>query len=109
MDPATFSVPQNSLTRGQPFAEEAEKHFEKEKLQPSIPLLQGQYAMFCFEGCLGSGSKSMYYLLRSMETYKELNKPEFLRRIVEGKSESRRKQEEGALSWILWGMYVMEW
>lgn len=105
----TFFDPGDSATRGRRFAEEAEKYFEKEKDQPSIPLLQGQFAMFVYEGNVGAGSKSIDYLMRAMKTYETLNDIKFLDPKVQGKSEARLQGEKEGLSWVMWGLYCAEW
>jgi hypothetical protein len=109
MKPVTFTDPNDSKTRGRRFAEEAEIHFEKEKDRPSIPLLQGQLAMFVYEGNLASGSKSVDYFMRAMKTHTALNNPHFLNPQGQGKSEARLQREREGLSWVMWGMYCTEW
>ncbi|KAF3036548.1 hypothetical protein E8E12_004068 [Didymella heteroderae] len=105
----TFSDPEDSKSRGRRFADEAERHFENEKDRPSIPLLQGQFAMFVYEGNLGSGAKSVDYFMRAMKTYEALNNAEFLKIQGQGKGEARLRREREGLSWAMWGMYCTEW
>lgn len=110
MDPSTFAVHDDPKTRGRRFAEEAERHLEKEKSTPSITLLQGLHAMFCYEGNLGSsGLTSIGYYNEAIETFKALNNPEFIPSQNEGKSDSRLQKELEGMSWVMWGYYITEW
>lgn len=106
---STYSDSEDSKSRGRRFADEAERHFEDEKDQPSIPLLQGQFAMFVYEGNLGSGAKSVDYFMRAMKTYAALNNADFLDIHGQGKSERRLQREREGLSWVMWGLYCTEW
>lgn len=94
------------------FAEEAEKLLEEEEHRPSIPLLQGQFAMFVYEGNVDGGSKSIDYFMRMVETYEALNDVDVLTPQIHGKEEKsneRLQREMEGLSWIMWGVYCVEW
>ncbi|KAF2850428.1 hypothetical protein T440DRAFT_396867, partial [Plenodomus tracheiphilus IPT5] len=104
-----FTMSEDPKTRGRQFAEEAERHYAREKLLPSIPLLQGQFAMFCYEGCLDSGTKSIGYYSGMIQTYKLLNNHEILAARDADKSKERIRREREALSWVMWGTYCTEW
>ncbi|KAJ4992891.1 hypothetical protein SVAN01_01595 [Stagonosporopsis vannaccii] len=105
----TFSESGDHGTRGQKFAKEAQRHFEKEKHQPSIPLLQGQFAMFAYEGNLDGGVKAIDYFMGTVETYEALNNSDFLDRESTREDEGRLQREMEGLSWIMWGFYCTEW
>ncbi|KAJ8113959.1 hypothetical protein OPT61_g4046 [Boeremia exigua] len=105
----TSSNPEDRAIRGRKFAEEAERHFEKEKSQPSIPLLQGQFAMFAYKGNVDGGTNSIDYFMGAIETYEALNKIDFLESLSSGNSESRMQEEHVGLSWVMWGFYCTEW
>ncbi|KAJ4988201.1 C6 transcription factor [Stagonosporopsis vannaccii] len=105
MEQVTFSDPDDSRTRGRRFAEEAERHFEKEKDHASIPLLQGQYAMFVYEGNLGSGVRSIEFFMQAMKTHAALNQVSFLDTRGQGKTEARLQKEREGLSWVMWGIF----
>ncbi|KAH8702800.1 hypothetical protein GQ44DRAFT_732683 [Phaeosphaeriaceae sp. PMI808] len=109
LESVTFSVPQDSKTRGRRFAEEAYKQYDKEKSRPSIALMQGQYAMFCYEGILGSGQKAVDFLWSAVKTFKELNNTDYLALQGQGWSEMQRLKKKEGLSWVMWGFYVAEW
>lgn len=106
---AAFSEPGNYMTRGRQFAEEAEQHAAREKNSPSIPLLQGQFAMFVFEGNVHGGSKSMAYFKRTVETYEALTNNGSFERQSFGKTDARGRKEEEGLSWVTWGVYCAAW
>ena len=106
---AALSDSSDYRTRGRKFAEEAERHFKDEKKRPSIPLLQGQFAMFLYEGNADGGSSSIDYFMRTVKTYEALNVPESLRSQDPEISATRKQKEEEGLSWILWGVYCAEW
>ena len=106
---AALSDSSDYRTRGRKFAEEAERHFKDEKKRPSIPLLQGQFAMFLYEGNADGGSSSIDYFMGTVETYEALNVPESLRSRDPEISATRKQKEEEGLSWILWGVYCAEW
>jgi hypothetical protein len=106
---AALSDPSDHRTRGRKFAEEAERHFKDEKNRPSITLLQGQCAMFLYEGNVYGGSSSIEYFMGTVETYEALNVPEFLESRDPEISATRKRKEEEGLSWILWGVYCAEW
>ncbi|XEV04549.1 hypothetical protein FSHL1_009836 [Fusarium sambucinum] len=106
-DPAFFKEPQDSSTRGRRWAEEAETLLEKIET-PSIPLLQGLYSLFVYEGVIGEGTKSVKYFLRSMDVYKELNDTWTTQRHG-GADDARLERERQAISWCLWGFYCCEW
>ena len=103
------SDPSDHRTRGRQFAEEAKRHFEDENNRPSIPLLQGQFAMFLYDGNVDGGSSSIDYFMGTVETYEALNVSEFLESRDPGISATRMRKEEEGLSWILWGVYCSEW
>ncbi|KAF3011008.1 hypothetical protein E8E13_010819 [Curvularia kusanoi] len=106
---AAFSDPGDYMTRGRRFAEEAEQHLERKIGGPSIPLLQGQFAMFVFESNVHGGSESMKYFQGAMETYEALiNNGSFERQSV-GKTDARGRKEEEGLSWVTWGLYCAAW
>ena len=105
---AALSDSSDYRTKGRKFAEEAERHFKDEKDRPSIPLLQGQFAMFLYEGNAG-GSSSIDYFMGTVKTYEDLNVPESLRFRDPEISATRKQMEEEGLSWILWGVYCAEW
>lgn len=109
MDPILFADPNDPTTRGRAFAEEAEWHLDKEKNVPTIPLLQGLYAMHWYEGNLGSGSKSIEYLQGAINTFEELNTPTFLESQADERDGLRLFRESEGLSWTMWGMYCAEW
>ncbi|TQV98917.1 hypothetical protein V2A60_007385 [Cordyceps javanica] len=107
MDPATYKSPEDPKTRGRLWADEAEHHLEK-RPRPSIPLMQGLYALFVYEGNLGNGTKSVQYFMRCMDVYRSVNE----RRTdpsAKEVHESRRRREKEAESWCLWGLYCYEW
>lgn len=108
-DDATFAESGDHTTRGREFAKEAEKYYEKEKSQPSIPLLQGQFAMFAYEGNLDGGTKAIDYFMGTVETYEALNNSTFLDRQSSGANGARMQQEVEGLSWVMWGFYCTEW
>jgi len=76
--------------------------------RPSLPLLQGLYALFVYEGLLGTGTKSVHYFLRSMDVYKALNSMDALQQ-SERVDKARRQREKPATSWCMWGFYCCEW
>lgn len=96
-------------TRSRQFAEEAESHLEYEKEAPSITLLQGQFAMFAYEGNVGAGTKAIDYFLDAMRTYEALNTVHVLEPQSYGKDEARLLREKEGLSWVMWGLYCAEW
>jgi hypothetical protein len=106
LEPATYSVPQDSSTRGRRFAEEADVLLQSEGSQPSVALFQGLFAMFCYEGCLGEGKKSVNYLLQAIDVYTALNSTMELPPVSD---EKESQQERHALSWCMWGFYSIEW
>lgn len=103
------SNPGDHTTRGRQFADEAQRHFEEEKHQPSIPLLQGQFAMFAYEGNLDGGVKAIDYFLGTISTYEALNNAGFLDRETTCENDLRSQREMEGLSWIMWGFYCTEW
>lgn len=105
----TYTDPADSRSRGRQFAEEAKRHYEKEKDQPCIPLMQGQFSMFVYEETIGSGSKSMEFLMSTFDTHRALNNVAFLNPPLDGKSEERLQREREGLSWAMWGLYCSEW
>ena len=105
----TISDLEDLTTSGQKFAEEAERHLQKEQLWPSIPLLQGQLAMFAYEGNVGAGAKSIDRFMDAMKTYEALNTRDFLDLQGQGKSEAQLQAEKEGLSWIMWGLYCARW
>ena len=107
MDPATFKDPEDSKSRGRLWADEAEALLGKTE-RPSLPLLQGLYALFVYEGNLGSGSRSVDYFLRSIDVYKALNVANMLQSTT-GVNEARLQHEWQATSWCMWGFYCCEW
>jgi hypothetical protein len=106
---AALSDPSDHRTRGRKFAEEAERHFKDEKNRPSIPLLQGQFAMFLYEGNVDGGSSSIDYFMGTVKTYEALNVPESLGSRDPEISATRKRKEQEGLSWIMWGVYCAEW
>ena len=107
MDPVTFKYSEDSNSRGRRWADEAEVLLEKIS-RPSISLLQGLYALFVYEGNIGTGTSSVDYFLRSMDVYKSLNETYSLQR-REGENEARLQRERQAISWCMWGFYCCEW
>ncbi|CEI60173.1 unnamed protein product [Fusarium venenatum] len=107
LDPAFFKEPQDSSTRGRRWADEAETLLQKIET-PSIPLLQGLYSLFVYEGVIGEGTKSVNYFLRAMDVYKELNDTWTMHRHG-GADDARLDRERHAISWCLWGFYCCEW
>ena len=106
MDPRSFKDSEDTSSRGRRWADEAEIHLAKIH-KPSLPLLQGLFAMFCYEGVVGNGTKSVEYYLRAMDTYKILNEADILPQ--EGVDEARLLHERQATSWCMWGFYCCEW
>ncbi|KAF4991467.1 hypothetical protein FDECE_14037 [Fusarium decemcellulare] len=106
-DPIIFTDPQDSTTRGRRWAEEAEALLEDID-KPSLPLLQGLYSLFVYEGAIGSGTKSVHYFLRSMDVYKELNDAIAVQP-REDADKARLERERLATSWCMWGFYCCEW
>jgi hypothetical protein len=102
-------VPQDTKSRGRRFAEEAEALLEQEMKQPSITLLQGLYALFAYEGNLGSGRKSVDYFSRAIAMFDALNATNLQQRHLAGADDVRMRKEHEATSWVLWGLYVAEW
>jgi hypothetical protein len=109
LEPETYSVPQDPTTRGRRFADEAESILQRENGQPSVPMFQGLFAMFCYEGNLGEGTKSIKYFSQAMDIYKELNHTEILQAPTGATDKARLQSERHALSWSMWGLYVTEW
>ncbi|EWZ78317.1 hypothetical protein FOWG_17403 [Fusarium oxysporum f. sp. lycopersici MN25] len=107
LDPVFFKEPQDSSTRGRRWADEAETLLEKID-KPSIPLLQGLYSLFVYEGVIGNGTKSVNYFLRSMNVYKDLNDA-WTVQPRQGADDARLERERQAISWCLWGFYCCEW
>jgi hypothetical protein len=107
LEPKCFVDAEDSSTRGRRWADEAYVHLAQIE-EPSFPLLQGLFAMFCYEGVLGSGTKSVEHYLRAMETYEALNKSNLSRRRL-GVDEERIRREYQASSWCMWGFYCTEW
>lgn len=94
------------------FAAEAERHLDKEMHHPSIPLLQGQFAMFVYQGNLDGGSKSIDYFMHMIATYEDLNNDDLLDPQNHGnkeKSDERLQKEMEGASWVMWGIYCVEW
>jgi hypothetical protein len=109
MDINTFKNTEDSTTRGRYWADEAEALLAKTEVSTSsIPLLQGLLAMFCYEGNLGLGTKSLTYYFRAMDVYKALNYVETAQ-LRAGVDEDRARQEQLATSWCIWGCYCCEW
>jgi hypothetical protein len=106
---ATFYEPNDPMSRGHLFANEAGIHWEKEKTRPSIPLMQGKFAMFWYEGNLGSGATSVDYSMRAMKTYAALNHVDFLNDQDQTISALRLYRERHAMSWAMWGLHCTEW
>ena len=107
MNTVTFTDPGDSKTRGRLWAEEAEVLLEK-ITRPSLPLLQGLWALFCYEGVIGSGTKSVQYFMRGLDVYRSLidiDQPQG----DSSKDEARLRREIQATSWCLWGFYCCEW
>ena len=65
--------------------------------------------MFCYEGNFGDGVKSVEYLKRAFDTYNALNHAEMLRPPVGAADHARIQRERHALSWSMWGFYIVEW
>ena len=107
MDPANFKDSEDPRSRGRHWADEAEALLENIN-SPSLPLLQGLYSLFVYEGNLGLGTKSVHYFLRSMDVYKSLNDVKALQH-REGMDEARLQRERQATSWCMWGVYCCEW
>ena len=103
----TFKYSEDSNSRGRRWADEAEILLGKIS-RPSISLLQGLYALFVYEGNIGTGTRSVNYFLRSIDVYKALNEMCSLQQ-REGKNEARLQQERLAISWCMWGFYCCEW
>lgn len=101
-------MPEDATTRGRQFADAAVVALQKESEKPSIPLYQGLFAMFCYEGNLGGGQKAVSYFLQALEAYKALNNHTILQHnaLIDP---ARMKHERHAISWCLWGYYVTEW
>ncbi|OAA72601.1 Transcription factor [Cordyceps fumosorosea ARSEF 2679] len=108
MDPATYKTPGDSPSRGRLWADEAELLLQQCS-QPSIPLMQGLYALFVYEGNLRSGQKSIEYFFRCMEMHGALD--ESLRRKLTNNTRltPRQRREREAISWCMWGLYCYEW
>lgn len=73
-------------------------------------LLQGLYALFLYEGYIGSGSKAYQYFMRPIEVYNALNQTythPLQRR--KGVDKARLLRDGQATSWCLWGFYCAEW
>ncbi|KAF5023005.1 hypothetical protein F66182_4963 [Fusarium sp. NRRL 66182] len=102
-----FKEPQDSSTRGRRWADEAETLLDMIS-KPSIPLLQGLYALFVYEGVIGKGTKSVNYFLRSMDVYRELNEA-WIMQPPQSTDDARLERERQAISWCLWGFYCCEW
>lgn len=94
---------------GRRFAEEAEGHLAREKEAPSVTLLQGQFAMFAYEGNVGTGTKAIDYFLDALKTYEALNSTSLVEARRGGKGEARFLREKDGWSWIMWGFYCAEW
>ncbi|OBS23068.1 hypothetical protein FPOA_03631 [Fusarium poae] len=107
LDPAFYKEPQDSSTRGRRWADEAEILLEKID-KPSLPLLQGLYSLFVYEGVIGEGTKAVKYFLRSMDVYKVLNDT-WTTQQRGGADDARLERERQAISWCLWGFYCCEW
>ncbi|KAG7404013.1 Nitrogen assimilation transcription factor nit-4 [Fusarium oxysporum f. sp. rapae] len=108
LDPVTFKDPQDSKSRGRRWADEAEAHLESID-RPSIPLLQGLYALFAYEGNIGNGTKPVAYFMRCIDVYKALNDPVTLETHHKCVDETRLERMKQATSWCLWGFYCVEW
>jgi len=78
-------------------------------MRPSVPLMQGEFAMFAYEGNLGSGATSVDYFMRAMKTYAALNNADFFNNQDWTKSALRLQHERYAMSWVMWGFYCTEW
>jgi hypothetical protein len=76
--------------------------------KPSLPLLQGLYSLFVYEGVIGEGTKAVKYFLRSMDVYKVLNDT-WTTQQRGGADDARLERERQAISWCLWGFYCCEW
>lgn len=88
---------------------EADWYLNQERHVPSIPLLQGLYAMHWYEGNLGSGRKSIEYLHQAIDIFRQINTPAFLEQQADERDGRRLLQESEALSWVMWGLYCAEW
>jgi hypothetical protein len=102
-------VPDEVETRGRRFADEAYEHYEKEKGHASLTRLQGEFAMFLYEGILGSGKQSVYFFLNTMKTFAALNNVDSMTPHSLNKSPMRIAREKEAFSWCMWGLYCVEW
>ncbi len=109
MESETYLETKDPSTRGRQFAEEAEITLQQEVDTPSIPLYQGLWAMFCYEGNLGGGQKAVDYLLMALETYKAVNHTSVLQAQGTSIDEPRFQRERHAISWCMWGLYATEW
>ena len=65
--------------------------------------------MFCYEGCLGEGRKSVAYLMQALSTYEAINDPATLQQQEAATDPTRTQQERHAISWCFWGFYITEW
>ncbi|CAI6336051.1 unnamed protein product [Periconia digitata] len=106
LEPVTYAVPQDPSTRGRRFADEADAMLQSEYIEPSFALFQGLFAMFCYEGCVGEGKKSVNYLYQAIDIYKALNS---VVRLPPVSDETVSQRERHAISWSMWGFYIVEW
>lgn len=107
MDPATLKDVNVSTSRGRIWADEAIALLEQNPA-PSLPLLQGLYCLFVYEGNIGSGERSVHYWRRAMQVYQSLNEHPY--KVSDKRKNAKRlEQERHAISWCMWGFYCCEW
>ncbi|KAK4246074.1 hypothetical protein C7999DRAFT_42466 [Corynascus novoguineensis] len=105
----TFLEPGDHLTRGAAFANEAARLLPLEYKTSSIPVAQGLAALMVYEGCLGNLSRTLDYMNRYYETYRNLDRDLFHGKWQANITGAQKDKISRALSWIHWGLYMYEW
>lgn len=70
--------------------------------------MQGLFALFVYEGNLGSGAKAIEHFFHAIKVYADLNDGDCFSR-PRTASGPRLQREREAVSWCMWGFYCCEW